>query len=339
MQTVDLNGEAQAGVYRRPDGSWGTMIKSIYPIERLRAACESVVPADGHLGIMACLREVSPDLIFTLAHERSGWHRPGGVVDEAGNRVADDVRAWTAAELGTISPEMDVPEEFLDYRATRIDGTTLYFVASSGPRAWDFVQLELELLQEVVDRELFSEDFIPGDVEEFLDPPGVTRTNIPVGVPRYRFHGVHHIAQLIEELDKSLGTNRRFTRFLVDWENSRAAAATPLSAHWVLRIFKYVDRFGEQKIEAQPIPTTSLRPSLPEGQETLAGLDLDKWLTSYDKAVGYPMAWFFDMLTHRKSMHVVAEQVHRDHENDAFAYLGEQDLSVVRAWYREPYCF
>ncbi len=315
------------------------MVKSIYKLEALRSACESCTVTAGHTQLFRELKSAAPELEFFLAFERGGWHRAGGVVDRDGSRLSGNLREWAQQELDEVSPDMDWPDNWMDLLATRVDGRTVYFAASSGPRAWDFVQLELETLQEVVDRELFTEEFVPADIEEFLDPPHAKRLEPkPIGDLRYRFHSVYHIAQLLEELDKSIGTNRRFARFLVDWENSRAAREARFCDQWLLRIFSYVDRFGEQKMEATPF---SIREAVEfePGEELPTGLQLGQALTEYDRKAGYPMAWFFHMLTDQKDLHVVATQVCRDHDVGKFAYLAEQDLSVVRAWYREPYCF
>jgi hypothetical protein len=315
------------------------MVKSIYDVERLQRACESCTVTQGHKRLQEELKVVAPELDLSFAFERRGWHRIGGVVLRDGTRVNDNLRQWAQSELGVIGPEMELPENWEDFLATRIDGRTVYLVAPTGPRAWDFVQLELEVLQEVVDRELFSNDFVPSDIEEFLDPSDVKRLEpTPIGNENYRFHGVYHIAQLIEELDKSIGTNRRFARFLVDWENSRAAAVTRLCDNWILKVFRYVDRFGEQKIEAAPFGLQEIEP-LVVGATVPTGLALGRAISEFDKAAGYPMAWFFQMLTHQKNLHVVAEQAYRDHAAGNFAYLAEQDLAVLSAWYQEPYCF
>jgi len=315
------------------------MVNSIYNLEALRSVCESCPVTSGHTELYAELNRVAQELEFSFAFERTGWHRDGGVVLRDGTRLTDNMRQWAEAEFGDIGPEMELPDNWTELLATRIDGRSVYFVAPTGPRSWDFVQLELEVLQEVIDRELFSEDFIPGDIEEFLDPPGAQKLQpVPVGQARYRFHGIYHIAQLFEELDKNIATNRRFARFLTDWENSSAAKTARFCDNWLLRVFSYVDRFGEQKKEAAPFALGEIG-AIELGNGVPSGLELDQAIGAIDRKAGYPMAWFFHMLTHQKHLHIIAEQVCRDHEVDNYAYLPEQDLAVVKDWYRDPYCF
>lgn len=315
------------------------MVKSIYNLEALRAVCESCPVTSEHTELVVKLRQATRELGLTFACERTGWYRDGGVVLRDGTRIADNLRQWAQSEFGTVGPEMVLPDNWSELLATRIDGRSLYFVAPTGPRAWDFVQLELEVLLEVVDRKLFPAGFIPGDIEELLDPPGAAKLKAePIGRASYRFHGVYHIAQLIEELDKNIATNRRFARFLVDWENSSAARRARFCDNWLLRVFSYVDRFGERKMEAAPFALGELA-AIELCGGVPSGLELGQTIAAIDSKAGYPMAWFFQMLTHRKHLHVVAEQVCRDNEVGNYAYLPEQDLGVVKAWYREPYCF
>ncbi|MEO1608281.1 MAG: hypothetical protein AAFR90_02855 [Pseudomonadota bacterium] len=315
------------------------MVKSIYNLEALRSACEGCPVTPGHAGLSTSLKQAAQELEFSFAFERAGWHRDGGVVLRDGTRITDNLRQWAEAEFSDIGPEINIPDNWGELLATRMDGRSVYFVASTGPRAWDFVQLEVEVVQEVVDRQLFPEDFVPDDIEEFLDPPCMQKMKAePIGQARYHFRSVHHIAQLIEELDKNIGTNRRFARFLVDWENSSASRKARFCDNWLLRIFSYVDRFGEQKMEAAPFALSAAE-TIEHGDGVPSGVELGQAIAAIDHKAGYPMAWFFHMLTHQKHLHAIAEQVCRDNDVGHYAYLPEHDLEVVRAWYREPYCF
>ena len=315
------------------------MIRSIYDVELLRSACEGSPWDAGHEPLLGRLQAAAPDLGFRLACERGGWYRAGGVIRRDGRRLARNLRAWAESQLDEVGPCMTLPEDWDDLLATRIKGSTVYLVAVVGDRAWDFAQLELEVVQEVTDRELFPSDFVPEDIEDFLDPPATVARLAPtaLGQAEYRFHGISHIAQLREELDLSLSTNRRFLRFLEDWEHSSAGGAVRFCDHWVLRLFRYDDRFGEDKVEATPVPQRAA-PPLPAAAHAAGGSELTKILWEFDRAVGYPMAWFFHILTAQKNMYGIAEQVVKDHGRGV-AYLADKDLEALRAWYNEPYCF
>lgn len=308
-------------------------------LETLKDDAGHIPYAQDHGPLLAKLRDLAPALDFRIAHERGGWHRIGGVVTREGARVAGDLRAYAETAFDDITPDMDLPEDWDALFATRFEGRTLYLIAALGDHAWDFVQLEIEVVQEVVDRELFPDDFVAADIEEFLDPAEpVHLAPTPVGPPTYRFHGLAHIREFIEALDRAEASNLRFTRFLEDWEHSRAGKSAAFHEHWALRLFRYTDRFGEQKIEASPLCARGL-PALPTNGAMPAGAALSRLIDAYDREAGYPMAWYFQVLTAQKGAHAIAEQVWRDHESGEFAYLPEQDLNILRAWWREPYCF
>lgn len=308
-------------------------------LETLKDDAPGIPYAADHGPLFAKLRDIAPELDFRIVHERGGWHRIGGVVTRDGARVAADLRRYAETEFDEITPDMDLPENWDALLATRFDGRTLYIIAPMGDQAWDFVQLEIEVVQEVIDRELFPDDFVAADIEEFLDPADpVHLAPEPVGEAGYRFHGLAHIGQFIEGLDRATATDRRFTRFLEDWQHSRAGKSAAFHENWALRLFRYTDRFGEQKIEASPLCARGL-PALPANGAIPTGAALSNLLEEYDRAAGYPMAWYFQVLTAQKGAHAIAEQAWRDHESGEFAYLPEPDLNVLRAWWREPYCF
>ena len=56
----------------------------------------------------------------------------------------------------------------------------------------------------------------------------------------------------------------------------------------------------------------------------------------FDRALGYPFAWYFPMLTSPKVSHRLAEAVHAA-PMGAYAYLPARDPKVLRDWYEEPY--
>lgn len=316
------------------------MAKHVYSLESLKTDAPSIPFAEDHGPLFAKLRDLAPDLDFRVAYIRDGWRRIGGVVRRDGVRVAENLRQYAETEFEEVGPDMDLPEDWDELLATRMEGRTLYLIAAIGEHAWDFVQLEIEVIQEVIDRELFPEDFVAEDIEEFLDPPHPVHLEPKaIGAPSYRFHGVAHIKQLIEELDSALGSNRRFSRFLEDWEASRAGHASKFYDNWALRLFRYTDRFGEQKVEASPICVRGLPPLPFDEADRPVGFELAQMIDHYDRKAGYPMAWFFQVLTAQKNAHAVAEQVYFDHESGNFAYLAGQDLEVVTAWFKEPYCF
>jgi hypothetical protein len=56
----------------------------------------------------------------------------------------------------------------------------------------------------------------------------------------------------------------------------------------------------------------------------------------FDRGVGFPMGWYFHMLTSKTVPHWVAQTVVED-SLAGFAYLPLKDVNVVRRWLHQPY--
>jgi hypothetical protein len=87
---------------------------------------------------------------------------------------------------------------------------------------------------------------------------------------------------------------------------------------------------------AQPIATQA--GEAPDFSATVgtSGLKLNEALSHFDHATGYPMAWYFHMLTSKAVPHWVAQAVVED-SLAGFAYLPQRDVDVVRRWLHRPY--
>ncbi len=68
------------------------------------------------------------------------------------------------------------------------------------------------------------------------------------------------------------------------------------------------------------------------------GLALYEALQRFDRQAGYPMAWFFHMLTTKIVPHSVANAV-IDDVQAGFSYLPERDVKVIKDWLHRPYGF
>lgn len=301
--------------------------------------CARVKPDSDHSALREAMEGHMPGADFQLRHVRSGWHRQGGIVSRDLKRVSDNIRRWAEEhfdEDGILLGDDEAPE---DYLATRFDGETLYFIAVTGPDAEDFIQVEVECLQEVTDHELVAEGFDPYDIEDFIDPPHRVRVDPElVGEPFYKFRQVTDVADLMQDLSDVNTHNKRFVRFMTDWSRSSAAGHTQLSDHWVFRLFHFTDRFGESRTEATPLST---KPGeLPLTVDNVPhGADLANLLHEFDHNQGYPMAWYFELLAHGKDKSpAIISAVHQD-LSSWLDYLPEKDAKIVREWVRAPYCF
>ena len=300
---------------------------------RLARICCDPASGAGMDALLAAVQAERPDLEVRHVMTRAGWHRLGGVVDLEGNRIAHNLAEWAESESGGDIDELLFKLSDVRYFATRLNGRTHYLVAPTGPLARDFIQIEIEELQEVLDRTLTDPDWFPETLAEFVDPFDFPRVQPdPVGAPRFLFRRLTHIPDLIGSSD----AGPKLRRFLDDWDRSSSAESESFCHHWVLAIRAYQDRDSEERMSAKPVSVLTGRiPALPDGA-VARGAKLANQIHGFDREAGYAFAWYFHMLTSREVSHKLAESVHADLMG-AYAYLPARDLKILRDWYREPY--
>lgn len=313
------------------------MIAMLKKQEHLVELCNRLSAIDGRDRLEEALQLTVEGLDLKWAMTRGGWHRLGGVVDGNYAPVSPNLTKWVDETAGG-----DLDELFFNYRdsgyfVTQLAGKSHYFTAPTGERPDQFVQIEIEELQEVIERPLIDRDWYPDNLEEFLDPLDYPRLEPePVTPPFYRFRRIMEIDKLLEdqaESERNLGDLRRFFN---DWGESSASEGDDFCRQWVLLLRDYQDAYGELRIHARPM--TALHgglPDLPDG-ERLTGASLANAIHGYDRLVGYPFAWFFHMLSSKSSNYAVAEAVLRD-QMGAYDYLPARDLKVLRRWEERPY--
>jgi hypothetical protein len=306
----------------------------------LTEACSKAQPETGHEALIAGLQPALPGLALRHVATRTGWHRIGGVVTADFQRVAHSLREW--AETVSGHDMFALYEDFADSGliTTRFDGKTHYFAAPTGPRAPDFVQIEVEELVEVADRPLFVNGDVPDDIEELIDPPGAFAARLPARVltpPRYFFHAVTDIDKLVADQVGSQGSDLRYIRFLEEWDRSSAGISREFCRHFALRRLPFRDRFGERKIEATPLSAIPLEQPDPAVAD-ISGVALARYLQDYDRRGGFPMAWYFAMLIEKRALITLAQAVYLDHQRN-YRYLAERDFALLAEWMKTPYSF
>lgn len=316
------------------------MFHDTFPEAGLVELCSRVTPEADHGAFLAAINAEAGDTPFYHVVTRGGWYRVGGVVSRTGERVAPSLRKWAEAESDGDMIALYAAHADEDLLTTRLDGRMHYFVAPCGERSRDFVQLEVEELVEVVDRPLFVDDHVPDDVEELLDPPGAYQARVEAQVltpPAYAFHGLNDVARLVDDQGRTGGSDRRYIRLLEEWDVSSAGTQARFCDHFVLRLLPFLDRFGEHKIEATPLPV-KLVPEPSAEVLSLSGAPLANYLQQYNRDAGFPLAWYFQMLLQKKRMVTLAQTVYVDYQR-SYRYLADRDLAVLENWIRNPYSF
>ena len=266
--------------------------------------CVRVPVSAGPAGLARELARIAPALSFRAVLVRGGWYRLGGIVDAAGDHVADDLEQWANAQFaahGEDLPALAEAHAGSGLMATRLTGKTHYLVAATGPQAADFLQVEIEELQEVVCRPLFGDE-APASLEDLIDPPPGALAKamaVPLGEPFFAWRRSTDVADFLGRLGAQKPEPQPVQRFFDAWQASSAGLATQISNHWVLAVREHLDRYRE---------------------------------------AGYPMAWFFHMLTTKTVPHAVANAVIEDVQA-GFGYLPERDVKVLKDWLHRPYGF
>ena len=303
--------------------------------------CAQLPTSIGSAGLASELSRLSP-LEFRNVLTRGGWYRPSGVVDRDGQRVAPDLVAWGDAELARHDGDVHAWCEAnagSGLRATRFVGCTHYLVAVVGPGPADFVQLEIEELQEVCGHALFDVGD-PGSLEEVLDPPSsvAAQRGEPLGQPFFTLRRLTDVAAFVARMRAQRPEKFPVNRFIDAWQASSAAAVAELAHHWVFALRETLGAYRQPILQASPIAALNGVPPRFGGVYGARGLPLAGALHAFDRAVGHPMAWFFHMLTTKSVPHAVAQAVIEDSAN-GFAYLPERDVGVLKDWLHKPYAF
>jgi hypothetical protein len=302
---------------------------------RLAAACGGELTHPSPEAILAKLQPQAPELKLQYAMGRSGWHRLGGVVDGSYRRVAEHIREWAEAQLGDdggIDALLDRCAAIRGF-VTRLEGCTHYLTAVTGGGAGDFVQIEVEQVQEVIERPLWDPDWMPEDIEDFVDPGGFPHLEPePVGPPRLLFRRLLRVADFLASAD----AGAKLKRFMADWERSSAGEHARFCEHWCLGVREFRDTLGEGHLSAKPIPLPRTETPELRDDEVKRGAALANLIHGFDRHAGCPFAWYFHMLTRRRVSFQLAEAVHSDLMG-AFDYLPPRDIAVLRDWHKEPY--
>lgn len=308
-------------------------------VQRLIAEIEASTPRPHHASLLAVTSRLIPECPCRFALSRGGWYRAGGLFNAAGERVADNVEEWVTQEMAACDDDLG---EFLDRHAegeliaTRHTGRTHYFVAPYGPDPAEFLQMEVEELQEVLDRRLWDAAAPPVDAQELIEP--IKPANVPaqaVGAPRYRFRRLTDLRSVVARLQAPIGRLPSLTRFIREWANSRIGGAH-FSDYWIVALREQHDRYNNVVLSAVPVSRRARELKPFQWNLELSGLDAANQIRAFDRAAGYPGAWYFHMVASGITPRDIAFSAMRDIES-GFGYLGDAETALLSGWLQEPY--
>jgi len=307
--------------------------------QALSKICKETLAGAGDETLVERIQKAYPDYPVKLARRGHDWYRLGGVVKPDGSRIAADLNEWaerTYIECGhNFNTLLDYCEEG-SFLATRHKGVSLYLVAQTGPRAEDFVQIEVDRTQEVADRYLIDTDQPPDDLEELIDPLTPVKVDpFAVGASRYTYRRKTEVAVFMGELARHRADRHPAQRFMDDWNASSAAAKKVFCQDWSVRLNQHKGKHGEQVMNVEVVSNRSHDIPWLDSPEGKRGKALAAVISRFDSQAGYPFAWYFFMVKGLVSPHV-GVSVHRDLSKD-YAYLPDKDAALLARWMAEPY--
>lgn len=310
-----------------------------FDTDALAAACSDLAPTPNHASLLKAAREITGlDLKFACVDD--DWYRLGGVVDAHGRRVADDLEDWVTAETGGDVTALYTRYADAGLRFTRHAGRRVYLTAALGPDPLDFLQIEVDQVQEKICRPLFEGDSIPDTITELESLPPIPDA-VPLTKPAYVFRRVTAFAEMPELTSERKG-DPRLGRFAADWAASSAGATGHFCDRWAVRVTPYRNSDGDHVLEGKPV--TALNVSLPDLQtarERTVDYHPARSVLAVDREAGFPMAWYFLQVARHFAHYRCIVDVRDDFARGGAGItpLPAADARVVEQWIEDPYNF
>jgi len=132
-------------------------------------------------------------------------------------------------------------------------------------------------------------------------------------------------------------------RFFQDWQESSAGrTGTRLCDHWWIRTNKYVNSKGEKNLYFCPQWADAdgglELPEIDPKEEDSPYRVIDE-LLQFDRAAGYPFAWYFYMLHGNRISYVAGKLVAKAILDGVMSPLPEGDAKVLERWSCDSYGF
>ncbi|OHC82924.1 MAG: hypothetical protein A3J87_00550, partial [Sideroxydans sp. RIFOXYB12_FULL_59_6] len=305
-------------------------------LNRLAADIEKISPRPHHSALLEIASRLLPDCVFKVALSRGGWYRQGGVIEADGTRIAETGDAWGKVQADDVGLLL---ERYADQGllVTRHTGRTHYLVAPYGPAPVDFLQLEVEELQEVLDRKLIDPDHLPDDIQDIIEPVLSALIDAqPVGAPCYRFRRLIDMRQIVARISFANGRNGGLPRLIADWSHSSAAVRGHFSDHWIVSLREHQDRYRNPQVSASLVSRHARELKSFQWNQEAVGVDMSMQLQAFDRAAGYISAWYFHLVAGTITPPKIAYAVVRDLDA-GFSYPPDTEVALIRSWVVSPY--
>jgi hypothetical protein len=188
-------------------GTYGIPADAGFTFQDLASVIAAVEPDASHDALRRALIARWPTLSWRVAAPEDEFTMDGGIVDQGLARVADNAAAWLRQRIAEANG--DYLAVWRRYKVdpsllrTEFRGSTIWVFAPLGPDTADYVQLAVDLMQEVVlgplvdsadwRRPYDAGELCAGTRTESIEPK-------PIGAPRYRLSRAVHAGQFLAEL-------------------------------------------------------------------------------------------------------------------------------------------
>lgn len=337
--------------------------------------------APGHRDLLKALRAVSGFESTKLATTRGDrWYTARKVLNAKRELIADDFKTWMADQLaqhdGNVQTTWARMKE-LGYFLTRCEIEALYLVQDNAGRQGDFIQIEISVETEFVDRPLYFHQWSqPRDLSDLLDESGApqlagddrtvfappnyklvqvldvasflqlaqaehARTRQALSRRAYRLTDGEGEAKVVSHADLDPGFEKfpwwNGQRFFDDWALSSAGRSGA-------RLCDHWVLDARDHTDARGLRTMGFVP-LWTLKKPVAVIDwvpnihtLFGKLQSLDQRVKVPFAWFFFMLHGNRVKDGPGRRILAAAEQGEIV-LPEHDYQVLKRWDERPYGF
>lgn len=307
--------------------------------DEIAVVCRDLAPTGDHAELVRAARAAT-GLDLRLGYVDEGWYRLGGVVDASGKRVAVDIADWAVAETGGDMTALYARHADAGLRFTRFWGHRLYLTAATGPNPLDFVQIEIDQVQEMLCRPLFEGDSIPDTVDELENLPPCPQA-VPLAPAAYVYRRATTFSSMPELVAEHTG-DLRLKRFVDDWAASSAARSGHFCDKWVLRVVPYRNTDGEHVLEAKPLTAIKVpEPDLQQAREHAVDYHPARDMEQMDRDAGFPMAWYFLQIARHFAHYRCIVDVRDDFAagRPGVSPLPDRDARILESWVADPYNF
>lgn len=176
-------------------------------LDELKAIVAAVEPTKSHAALRRSLVDRWPSFAWRVAAPVDEFSMAGGVVDGDGARIADSPAAWLQERIDEAGGDyLAVWRRYKGdaaFQRTEFRGATRWAVAPLGDGVTDYVQLEIDEVQEAAIGPIISDAaWRRPDSEEDLIRESPSRSGDAklIGGPQYRFRRAIHVASFLAEM-------------------------------------------------------------------------------------------------------------------------------------------